>query len=42
MGLPVELTPRSTKLKCIKIQKCLQWMCMESFENNGQLVCTKS
>ena len=30
--------PRSAKLKCIKIQNCLQWGSMEGLENHEELV----
>ena len=34
------MLPGSTKIKCIKIEECLQWMLMEGLDNHEQLQCT--
>ena len=36
-GLQAEIIPRSSKLKCIKVLKCLQWMSIKIMNN---LSCT--
>ena len=40
VGFLAEMILVSTKIKWIKIQKCLQWMSMERLESHEQFVCT--
>ena len=39
-GLEAEMMPRSIKMECTKILKCLQWMSIEVMKVVNKLCCT--